>query len=55
MSMRTDQAESAWSVVRPVLDFRETGNPADIPNYQSGSWGPEAADILWPPAGATAG
>jgi glucose-6-phosphate 1-dehydrogenase len=44
--MRADQAESSWSVIRPILDFWETSKPADFPNYQAGSWGPEAADIL---------
>jgi glucose-6-phosphate 1-dehydrogenase len=44
--MRADQAESSWSVIRPILDFWESGKPADFPNYQAGSWGPEAADIL---------
>jgi glucose-6-phosphate 1-dehydrogenase len=44
--MRADQAESSWSVIHPILDFWETSKPADFPNYQAGSWGPEAADIL---------
>jgi glucose-6-phosphate 1-dehydrogenase len=44
--MRADQAESSWSVIRPILDFWDTSKPADFPNYQAGSWGPEAADIL---------
>jgi glucose-6-phosphate 1-dehydrogenase len=44
--MRADQAESSWSVIHPILDFWENSKPADFPNYQAGSWGPEAADIL---------
>lgn len=44
--MRADQAESSWSVIHPILDFWASSKPADFPNYQAGSWGPEAADIL---------
>jgi glucose-6-phosphate 1-dehydrogenase len=44
--MRADQAEAAWSVISPVLDVWQTSEPMDFPNYQSGTWGPEAADAL---------
>jgi glucose-6-phosphate 1-dehydrogenase len=44
--MRADQIETAWSVITPILDVWETVTPADFPNYQAGSWGPEAAEVL---------
>ena len=44
--MRSDQVESAWALVSPVLDAWESVPPADFPDYPAGSWGPEAADLL---------
>jgi glucose-6-phosphate 1-dehydrogenase len=44
--MRGDQAEAAWAVVAPILEAWEAIKPTDFPNYQSGNWGPEAADDL---------
>jgi glucose-6-phosphate 1-dehydrogenase len=44
--MRADQAEAAWTVIAPILDAWQTIQPTDFPNYQSGTWGPETADIL---------
>ncbi len=44
--MRADQVELAWSAMRPIQDYWETATPVDFPNYQAGSWGPEAAEIL---------
>jgi glucose-6-phosphate 1-dehydrogenase len=44
--MRADQVEAAWSVVTPILDAWETVQPADFPNYQAGTWGPESAEVL---------
>jgi glucose-6-phosphate 1-dehydrogenase len=44
--MRADQAEAAWAVVAPVLEAWEGIRPTDFPNYQAGTWGPEAADSL---------
>jgi glucose-6-phosphate 1-dehydrogenase len=44
--MRGDQAEAAWSVISPVLDFWGQVKPTDFPNYQAGTWGPEASEIL---------
>jgi glucose-6-phosphate 1-dehydrogenase len=44
--MRSDQAEASWSVITPVLEAWQTIQPTDFPNYQSGTWGPETADIL---------
>jgi glucose-6-phosphate 1-dehydrogenase len=44
--MRADQVEAAWSAIRPVLEAWETVRPLDFPNYQAGTWGPEAAEAL---------
>jgi glucose-6-phosphate 1-dehydrogenase len=44
--MRADQVEAAWSVITPILAVWDTVNPTDFPNYQAGTWGPEAAEAL---------
>jgi glucose-6-phosphate 1-dehydrogenase len=44
--MRADQVEASWSALMPVLNVWENSIPADFPNYPSGAWGPEAADVL---------
>jgi len=44
--MRADQVESSWSAITPILNAWENTLPVDFPNYLSGSWGPEAADVL---------
>jgi glucose-6-phosphate 1-dehydrogenase len=44
--MRADQVEAGWAVVDPILDGWQDVAPSDFPNYQAGSWGPAAADVL---------
>jgi glucose-6-phosphate 1-dehydrogenase len=44
--MRADQVEAAWSVITPVIESWESTRPIDFPNYQAGTWGPEAAEVL---------
>ncbi|MFL5810125.1 MAG: glucose-6-phosphate dehydrogenase [Flavisolibacter sp.] len=44
--MRADQVESAWSIIRPILEVWQTRPPVDFPNYAPGSWGPEDAEAL---------
>jgi len=44
--MRADQVEASWSVLTPILNAWADLKPADFPNYPSGTWGPEAADVL---------
>jgi glucose-6-phosphate 1-dehydrogenase len=44
--MRADQVEAAWSVITPILEGWEEAAPVDFPNYQAGTWGPEAAEAL---------
>jgi glucose-6-phosphate 1-dehydrogenase len=44
--MRADQVEGSWSVITPILNAWQNTRPEDFPNYASGTWGPEAADVL---------
>lgn len=44
--MRADQVEQAWGVVDSILQGWAEIVPQDFPNYPSGSWGPQAADVL---------
>ncbi len=44
--MRADQVEAAWSALTPILSGWEAVTPGDFPNYQAGTWGPEAAEVL---------
>ena len=43
---RADEVEAAWSVVTPIIDAWADMAPPQFPNYEAGSWGPEAADEL---------
>jgi glucose-6-phosphate 1-dehydrogenase len=43
---RADEVEQAWGIVTPILDAWASGSPPDFPNYEAGSWGPEAADAI---------
>jgi glucose-6-phosphate 1-dehydrogenase len=43
---RRDEVEAAWRIVDPILDAWASTAPEDFPNYESGSWGPTAADAL---------
>lgn len=44
--MRGDETDAAWSVITPILEVWESMKSTDFPNYQSGTWGPEEADVL---------
>ena len=44
--MRADQVEASWSVLMPILNAWKNSAPTDFPNYQSGTWGPRAAEVL---------
>ena len=44
--MRADQVEAAWKLLMPVLDIWTISPPIDFPNYDAGTWGPEAANKL---------
>jgi len=43
---RADEVEGAWGIVTPILDTWAGDPPPDFPNYEAGTWGPEAADEL---------
>ena len=43
---RADEAEAAWRIVDPIIDAWVAGAEPEMPNYTSGTWGPEAADEL---------
>ncbi|MCG3192533.1 MAG: Glucose-6-phosphate 1-dehydrogenase 2 [Thermoanaerobaculia bacterium] len=44
--MRRDEIEVAWEHVTAVLDTWRENPPLDMPNYEAGTWGPEAAVAL---------
>ena len=41
-----DEVEAAWRIVDPIIDAWIAGPEPEMPNYTSGTWGPEAADEL---------
>ena len=43
---RADEVEVAWSRVTPIIEAWMDDGPPRFPNYEAGSWGPEAADRL---------
>jgi glucose-6-phosphate 1-dehydrogenase len=43
---RRDEVEAAWEHVTPILDTWRENPPTDHPNYEAGTWGPEAAVAL---------
>jgi glucose-6-phosphate 1-dehydrogenase len=43
---RADEVEEAWSIVDPIIDAWTQSAPPDFPNYEAGTWGPEASDEL---------
>jgi glucose-6-phosphate 1-dehydrogenase len=43
---RGDQVEQAWRIMQPILDGWGPPPPRPLPIYESGTWGPEAADAL---------
>jgi glucose-6-phosphate 1-dehydrogenase len=44
--MRSDQVECSWSAIMPILNAWENTPPVEFPNYQAGTMGPEAAEVL---------
>ena len=44
--MRRDAVEAAWEYVMPILNHWEKEHATEIPTYQAGTWGPEAADAM---------
>ena len=43
---RADEVEAAWSIVTPIIDAWASEPPPEFPNYEAGTWGPDAADDL---------
>lgn len=44
--MRADQLEMAWKVITPIINVWESIEPVDFPNYDAGSMGPEAGEVI---------
>jgi glucose-6-phosphate 1-dehydrogenase len=43
---RGDSVEAAWALVDPILDVWSAAKTATVPEYPSGSWGPDESDQL---------
>ena len=43
--IRTDEVEQAWNIVDPIL-AAWSGDPAPLPTYPAGTWGPREAEQL---------
>ncbi|MGD1005670.1 MAG: glucose-6-phosphate dehydrogenase [Ignavibacteriaceae bacterium] len=50
---RGDWIYKSWSIIDPVIKKWESQPWLDLPNYASGSWGPDAADKLIKTVGCT--
>jgi glucose-6-phosphate 1-dehydrogenase len=44
--LRADLVEQGWALVDPILENWNNDRLTDFPNYQAGTWGPEAATRL---------
>jgi glucose-6-phosphate 1-dehydrogenase len=40
---RRDEVEAEWSIITPILDEWRAARAPEFPNYEAGTWGPEAA------------
>ena len=43
---REDEAFNSWRLFTPILEYWAANKAENFPNYQSGTWGPKAADEL---------
>ena len=43
---RADEVEEAWGIVDPIVSAWADGPAPTFPNYDAGTWGPDAADEL---------
>jgi glucose-6-phosphate 1-dehydrogenase len=43
---RADEVEEAWGIVDPIVSAWADGPAPTFPNYDAGTWGPDAADQL---------
>ncbi len=46
-----DEIEASWRAVQPVLDYWAEHPQEDLPNYNAGTWGPAASDVMMAQAG----
>ncbi len=44
--LRADNVEEGWAIVDPILEAWDNDRLTEFPNYQAGTWGPEAATRL---------
>jgi glucose-6-phosphate 1-dehydrogenase len=45
--MRSDEVESAWEFITPILQAWDREAPVDFPNYAPGAWGPARSACLF--------
>ena len=43
---REDEVLNSWRVLTPILEYWASAKPPDLPNYQSGTWGPKSAEEM---------
>jgi glucose-6-phosphate 1-dehydrogenase len=43
---RSDEVAQSWQILTPILDYWHNQTETNFPNYESGSWGPKAADKM---------
>lgn len=43
---RQDEVFNSWRLLTPILEYWKTQPTTHFPNYQSGTWGPQAADDM---------
>jgi glucose-6-phosphate 1-dehydrogenase len=43
---RGDWVDLAWELLEPVLEAWKAGDPAGVPGYEAGTWGPAEADRM---------
>jgi len=41
-----DEVEASWYACQPILDYWDENPQDDLPNYNAGTWGPSASDIM---------
>jgi glucose-6-phosphate 1-dehydrogenase len=41
-----DEVEISWKACQPILDYWAQNPQEDLPNYNAGTWGPSASDIM---------
>ncbi len=44
--IRSDEVDTAWKIVQPILDAWASDDPPPLAGYAAGTWGPRQADTL---------